>query len=222
MQEEIAAYLGDYIKGKPSSMKVQRLLLLKYLNIFSEYIQIYQGESSSLLEALGRASSDLVSYYCYADLDLPSTCSPTILSTGERLDLGSEGSSLLIVDESSSDLFLYAQTYIEEYTIRSHSNLVVIKDLGAILGIKEESWFVIVSSNERVYTEVYAANSHRRLSSLTEASLQIVGRYKKALKQSITQTQIETQAFVKDLEELPIFERVEYCGFYVRCRLIPS
>ena len=222
MQEEIAAYLGDYIKGKPSSMRVQRLLLSKYLNISSEYIQIYQGESSSLLEALRGTSSDLISYYCYVDLDLPSTCSPTVLSTGERLDLGSEGSSLVIVDESSSDLFLYAQTYIEEYTIRSHSNLVVIKDLGAILGIKEGSWFVVVSSNERVHTEVYAANSHRRLSSLTEASLQIVGRYKKALKQSITQTQIETQAFVKDLEELPIFEQVEYCGFYARCRLIPS
>ena len=94
-----------------------------------------------------------------------------------RLDLGSEGSSLVIVDESSSDLFLYAQTYIEEYTIRSHSNLVVIKDLGAILGIKEGSWFVIVSSNDRVHTEVYAAKLPIVASALLlEASLQIVGR----------------------------------------------
>ena len=222
MQEEIAAYLGDYIKGKPSSMKVQRLLLSKYLNISSEYIQIYQGESASLLEVFGRRTSVPISYYSYAELDLPSIYAPSILRARDRLYLSSGDASLTVVDESSIDLFSYAHTYIDEHTIHNNPGLVVIKDLGPILGIKEESWIVVVSSNEHVLSEVYAANSGHRLSSLIEASLQIVGRYKNALKQSITQMQIETHAFVKELEDLPFFEYVEYCGFYVRCWLIPS
>ena len=182
---------------------------------FEEYPNRYAAKKSitfiSQNEDYSYTANDIITFFSDTNLEMlvvinPDNPSGNYIPKCDLLrlcDWAKEKKIQLLVDESFCDFSDEEDnTLIDEYTLNSYNNLIVIKSISKSYGVPGIRLGIIACGNEELIERIKKSVSIWNINSFGEFYLQIAEKYQKEYKVALRQFRKERQRFISELKKI--------------------